>query len=86
MINARTDLYLRNIGDPAARFEEAVERGKTYPVAGADCFYPIALRDTGTMAGGWCRRWPYRSTLNVPAGSLGAAELEEMGVARARSG
>src|SRR5271166_5562295 len=26
VINARTDLYLRNIGDPATRFEEAVER------------------------------------------------------------
>ena len=26
VINARTDLYLRNIGDPAARFDETVER------------------------------------------------------------
>src|SRR5215831_8724028 len=49
VINARTDLYLRNIGDEAARFDEAVARGKAYLAAGADCFYPITLRDPPTI-------------------------------------
>ena len=50
VINARTDLYLLNIGDEAARFDEAVAGGKAYLAAGADCFYPIAVRDPPTIA------------------------------------
>src|SRR5215472_4697537 len=45
VINARTDLYLRQIGDEASRFDEAVARGRAYLAAGADCVYPIALQD-----------------------------------------
>jgi 2-methylisocitrate lyase-like PEP mutase family enzyme len=82
VINARTDLYLRNIGDPAARFDAAVERGKAYLAAGADCFYPISLRDPETI-----RRLVTALAapinVNVRAGSPSVAELETMGVARA---
>jgi 2-methylisocitrate lyase-like PEP mutase family enzyme len=49
VINARTDLYLKQIGDEASRFDEAVARGKAYLAAGADCFYPITLRDAATI-------------------------------------
>src|ERR1700686_1247078 len=49
VINARTDLYLKQIGDEAGRFDEAVARGRAYLAAGADCFYPIALRDPATI-------------------------------------
>ena len=49
-INAHTDLYLLNIGDEAARFDETVAGGKAYLAAGADCFYPIAVRDPPTIA------------------------------------
>src|SRR6266853_5788974 len=49
VINARTDLYLRNIGDEISRFEETVERGKAFLAAGADCVYPIGLRDSATI-------------------------------------
>src|SRR5271167_2140096 len=74
VINARTDLYLRNIGDPETRFDETVERGKAYLAAGADCFYPIGLRDTAIMA---------RININVRVGSPSVAELEALGVIRA---
>ena len=30
VINARTDVYLRQFGDPAARFDEAVRRANLY--------------------------------------------------------
>src|SRR6201984_1669001 len=30
VINGRTDLYLRNIGDEGSRFDETVERGRAY--------------------------------------------------------
>src|SRR5437868_10034936 len=49
VINARTDLYIKNIGDGASRFDETVARGRAYLAAGADCIYPIALRDPETI-------------------------------------
>ena len=82
VINARTDLYLRNIGDPAARFDETVERGKAYLAAGADCVYPIGLRDPETM-GRLVKALAAPINVNVRAGSPSVSELEALGVARA---
>jgi 2-methylisocitrate lyase-like PEP mutase family enzyme len=82
VINARTDLYLRNIGDPEARFEETVERGRAYLAAGADCFYPITLRDPETI-GRLVKALAAPININVRAGLPSVAELEALGVARA---
>jgi 2-methylisocitrate lyase-like PEP mutase family enzyme len=49
VINARTDLYLRNEGDAASRFAETVARCKAYLAAGADCVYPIGLSDPAAI-------------------------------------
>ena len=82
VINGRTDLYLRNIGDEASRFDETVERGRAYLSAGADCVYPIALRDPGTI-GRLVKALGAPININVRAGSPSVAELEALGVARA---
>jgi 2-methylisocitrate lyase-like PEP mutase family enzyme len=82
VINARTDLYLRNIGDEAARFDETVERGRAYLAAGADCFYPITLRDPPTIAR-LVKALAAPININVRAGLPDVAELEALGVARA---
>ncbi|HKM72930.1 MAG TPA: isocitrate lyase/phosphoenolpyruvate mutase family protein [Stellaceae bacterium] len=82
VINARTDLYLRNIGDEKSRFEEAVERGKAFLAAGADCFYPISLRDPATIAR-MVKTLAAPININVRAGLPSVAELEALGVARA---
>jgi len=82
VINARTDLYLRNIGDEASRFAETVERGRAYLAAGADCVYPITLRDPATM-GRLVKALVAPININVRAGSPSVAELEALGVARA---
>jgi 2-methylisocitrate lyase-like PEP mutase family enzyme len=82
VINGRTDLYLRNIGDEASRFEETVERGKAYLAAGADCVYPIGLRDPATI-GRLVNALAAPVNINVRAGSPSVAELEALGVARA---
>ncbi|MBV9815307.1 MAG: isocitrate lyase/phosphoenolpyruvate mutase family protein [Alphaproteobacteria bacterium] len=82
VINARTDLYLRNIGDEASRFDETVERGRAYLAAGADCVYPITLRDPATM-GRLVKALGAPININVRAGSPSVAELEALGVARA---
>ncbi len=82
VINARTDLYLRNIGDEGSRFEETVKRGKAYLGAGADCFYPISLRDPATI-GRMVKALEAPININVRAGLPSVAELEALGVARA---
>src|SRR5690242_18214084 len=50
VINGRTDLYLKNVGDPAWRFDETVRRAKAYLAAGADCIYPFGFIDMDTIA------------------------------------
>ena len=82
VINGRTDLYLRNIGDEASRFDETVERGRAYLAAGADCVYPIGLRDPATI-GRLVKALGAPMNINVRAGSPSVAELEALGVARA---
>jgi 2-methylisocitrate lyase-like PEP mutase family enzyme len=49
VINARTDLFLRNDGDDADRVERAVARLKLAAQAGADSLYPVGCRDPETM-------------------------------------
>jgi 2-methylisocitrate lyase-like PEP mutase family enzyme len=82
VINARTDLYIKNIGDEASRFDEAVARGRAYLAAGADCVYPITLRDPATI-GRLVKALGAPLNINVRAGSPAVAELEALGVARA---
>ena len=44
-INARTDMYWANVGDPEVRFQETVKRAKAYVEAGADCIFIPGLID-----------------------------------------
>src|SRR6185437_11357526 len=81
VINARVDLYIKNVGDPATRFDETVKRAKAYLAAGADCIYPFGLADKDTIA-------KLVKALGAPVnivarkGTPPAAELESIGVAR----
>lgn len=85
VLNARTDVYLHGAGDDAARFKETVRRAKAYYDAGADCVFPIGLRDRKTIA----RLVPeIGCPMNIMAGP-GAptiAELEQSGVKRVTFG
>lgn len=81
VINARADVYLHGAGDAAARFDEAVKRGKAYLAAGADCIYPFGLIDLATIA-------KLTQALGAPVNIVGRAgtpplsALEQVGVAR----
>lgn len=82
VINARTDLWIKNIGDEASRFDEAVARGRAYLAAGADCVYPIALRDAATI-GRLVKALDAPVNIMVRAGWPDVAQLEALGVVRA---
>lgn len=85
VINARTDLYLRGMGDPATRFERACERLRAYIEAGADCVFVPGVTDEDTI-----RRFveTLRFPLNILAvtGAPPIQRLHELGVARVSVG
>lgn len=81
VINARTDVYLAKVGEPAGRFAETVRRVNTYREAGADCLFVPGVTDLATLTE-LARK--ISGPLNVLAGPgmPSARELERIGVAR----
>jgi 2-methylisocitrate lyase-like PEP mutase family enzyme len=85
VVNARTDIYLLQIGDAATRFERTVERLRAYREAGAGCLFAPGIRDRETISklvkavGA-----PLNILLSPGCPPLG--ELEKLGVARASAG
>jgi 2-methylisocitrate lyase-like PEP mutase family enzyme len=81
VLNARVDVYLRQIGEPSTRFEHAVRRANSYREAGADCVYIMGVLDTDTI-GALARAidGPI-NVMGLPNGPT-VAELERLGVAR----
>jgi 2-methylisocitrate lyase-like PEP mutase family enzyme len=49
VVNARTDLFLRQDGDESDRVDRAVARLKEAAVAGADSLYPVGRHDPDTL-------------------------------------
>jgi 2-methylisocitrate lyase-like PEP mutase family enzyme len=81
VINARVDLYIKNVGDAAARFDETVRRSKAYLAAGADCIYPFGLADMATIAR-LVKAVDAPINIVARAGTPPVTELERIGVAR----
>jgi 2-methylisocitrate lyase-like PEP mutase family enzyme len=85
VLNARTDVYLLQVGDPAKRYDEAVRRLLTFRDAGAECVFVPGLRDPETI-----RRivQDLKCPVNILAGpgSPTVPELEKLGVARVSLG
>jgi 2-methylisocitrate lyase-like PEP mutase family enzyme len=81
VLNARTDVYLLQVGDPAKRYDQAVERLQAYRDAGADCVFAPGVRDPETI-----RRLvsDLRCPLNILAvpGSPSIPEFAALGVKR----
>lgn len=82
VINARVDLYVKNVGDPADRFDETVRRAKAYLAAGADSIYPFGLADMNAVAR--LIKALNGAPVNIVAreGTPPVMELEQIGVAR----
>lgn len=45
VINARTDVFLRQVGDPAGRLDQVLDRAQDYATAGADVLFVPGLLD-----------------------------------------
>jgi 2-methylisocitrate lyase-like PEP mutase family enzyme len=85
VLNARTDVYLLQVGEPEKRYDEAVRRLLAFRDAGAECVFVPGLRDAETI-----RRivQDVKCPVNILAGPgfPSMPELEKMGVARVSLG
>lgn len=85
VLNARTDVYLLQVGPPEKRYDEAVRRLLAFRDAGAECVFAPGLRDTETI-----RRivQDVKCPVNILAGPgfPSVPELEKLGVARVSLG
>jgi 2-methylisocitrate lyase-like PEP mutase family enzyme len=85
VLNARTDTYLLQIGDPAKRYDETVRRLSAYRDAGADCVFVPGLSDAASIGRLVA---DLKCPLNILAGtgSPSVPELFKLGVARVSLG
>jgi 2-methylisocitrate lyase-like PEP mutase family enzyme len=81
VLNARTDVYLLQVGEPARRYDETVRRLAAFRDAGADCVFAPGLRDVPTIGRLVA---DFKFPLNVLAGpgSPSVSELAAIGVRR----
>ncbi len=85
VINARVDSFLRAEGQEAA-LPDAVERARAYLAAGADCVYPILVRDPAVLAAFTEAVAPAAvNATRLPDGPS-LATLAELGIARISAG
>ena len=81
VLNARTDVYLLQVGDAAKRYDEAMRRLSAFRDAGADCVFLPGVRDAETI-----RRivTDLACPVNILAGpgSPSVGELAALGVRR----
>ena len=81
VINARTDIFLEQIGEPETRLARAVERMKAYADAGADCLFVPLVNDEVTIKK-LVEATPLPLNIIATAGALPIARLTELGVNR----
>jgi 2-methylisocitrate lyase-like PEP mutase family enzyme len=81
VINARTDVFLHAVGAPEERVDHALERGRAYVAAGADCIFVPGATDPDDLRRLVGDMGAPVSVLAM-AGGPSPAELERLGVAR----
>jgi 2-methylisocitrate lyase-like PEP mutase family enzyme len=85
VLNARTDVYLSQVGPPETRYDHTLRRLRAFREAGADCVFAPGLRDSETIAR---LAKDLQCPLNILAGPgfPSVSELEKLGVARVSLG
>jgi 2-methylisocitrate lyase-like PEP mutase family enzyme len=85
VLNARTDVFLRAVGEPAGRLDHAIRRANAYRAAGADCLFVPGVSDRETI-GRLAREIQGPINILAVADSPPLAELQQLGVARVSVG
>jgi 2-methylisocitrate lyase-like PEP mutase family enzyme len=85
VINARTDVYLAQIGDPESRFGHTCDRSRAYIEAGADCVFIPGVSEAG-LIGRLVQTLKFPLNILAVAGTPSVQRLEELGVARVSVG
>ncbi len=85
VLNARTDVYLEQVGAPENRYDETVRRLTAFRDAGADCVFAPGLRDSEIISR---LVRDVQCPMNILAGPgfPPVPELEKLGVARVSLG
>jgi 2-methylisocitrate lyase-like PEP mutase family enzyme len=85
VLNARTDVYLLQVGAPATRYDETLRRLQAFRDAGADCLFVPGLRDAPTIGRMVA---DLKCPVNILAGpgSPPVPDLRKLGVARVSLG
>jgi 2-methylisocitrate lyase-like PEP mutase family enzyme len=81
VLNARTDVYLLEVGEPGSRYDETVRRLAAFRDAGADCVFVPGLSDPPSIARLVADLKCPVNILVVP-GSPSVAQLATLGVKR----
>jgi 2-methylisocitrate lyase-like PEP mutase family enzyme len=81
VLNARVDVFIRQVGDPSERVQVAIERGRRYLEAGADCIFPFGVRDEATISA-LVEGIPGPLNVFAAPDAPPLARLAELGVAR----
>ena len=81
VINARTDTYVKNVGNAGSRLASTLERVRAYVAAGADCIFVPLVSDAATI-GELVRGAGAPVNILVREESLPIAELQRLGVRR----
>jgi 2-methylisocitrate lyase-like PEP mutase family enzyme len=85
VVNARTDVYLLEVGTPQSRYDEAVRRLAAFRDEGADCLFAPGVRDPETIAR-LVRDLRHPVNILAGPGSPSIPELQKLGVARVSLG
>ena len=85
LLNARTDVYLLQVGPVEKRYDQALRRLTAFRDAGADCVFLPGLRDVATI-GRMVKDLDFPLNILAGPGSPSIPELQRLGVARVSLG
>ncbi len=85
VVNARTDVYLNQVGAPETRYDHALRRAAAFRDAGADCIFLPGVKDADLIAR-LVKDLPFPINILAGPGFPTLAELQRLGVARVSLG
>lgn len=81
VINARTDVYLNEVGEPASRYDHALRRAFAFREAGADCIFLPGIKEPDVIAR-FVKDLKFPINILAGPGFPPVSELQSLGVAR----